>query len=616
MAIQLAKRYVIGISGGGTHTDFVVVDTGLQELARFQLGPSNFQVVGESTRDVLNEGIAEILRRANLRLDQIGAIGAGLAGVDRDMERRIVTAFFDEISPGTRLILDNDAVPALIAGVGRRLGVIVICGTGTIALGFNAAGQRARTGGWGHYIDQGSGYWIAREALAAIANACDEAGAATALTGHVIAKLGMVTPADLIPWLYEAENGVSQIAQLAANVVALEKSDPIAAGILSRAADALAQNALAVAGRLGFTGQQFPVALSGSIFLHSAVLREQFTLAVSATMPGAVVFLPERDAALGAGMMALEALGVSLPQVELPPAGATRRATERRNPLTRDIQDRPTLDFVTLMNVEDQRVAMLIRSQLPTLAALIDAIAGRFAAGGRIFFTGAGTSGRLAVLDAAECLPTFGATPDQIAGILAGGGRALIHSVEGAEDDEEAGRNQVSALKAGGLDTVIGVAASGSTPFVVGTLREAAERGALTGCVVNAAETLIPTLVQYPVIVPTGAEVIMGSTRLKAGTAQKLVLNMISTGVMMRVGRTFGNLMTDMQMSNVKLRKRAGVIVAEATDLPLDEAVELLNRCDGEMKTAIASARLKIAPEAARKRLDEFGGNLYRSIKA
>ena len=223
---------------------------------------------------------------------------------------------------------------------------------------------------------------------------------------------------------------------------------------------------------------------------------------------------------------------------------------------------------------------------------------------------GAGTSGRLAVLDAVECRPTFSITADQVIGVIAGGNQAITHSIEGAEDDESGGRAALAMLNIVETDTVIGIAASGSTPFVIGALKAAGERAALTGAIVNVPDSPIAAMVQHPIQLAVGPEVIMGSTRLRAGTAQKLVLNMLTTGAMVRVGRTFGNLMTDMQASNNKLQGRARVIVSEATGVDDRMAGDLLVHSDGEIKTAIAMSLLNVPAAEARERLIAIGGNL------
>lgn len=614
-----SQSLVIGINGGGTRTTFALVDDALNVLARAETGPSNVNYVGvEAATEALREGIAAVL--GDLPLSRVMALGAGLAGVDRPSDVAQFRQIFAEICPGVPAILDNDAVGALVAGVGRRFGIVTISGTGMIALGLDGSGDRARSGGWGHYVDHGSGYAIARDTLTAIASAYDGSGPETQLTGRVLSRLGLETPEDLITWLYVPDRRIDQIAAIAADTTALAaEGDRVAVRIIAHAADALANATIAVAHRLHFSASDpLPVLMSGGLFTYSALLRDLFSVAVQTAIPNAAPFLTDRDAAFGAALMALEAHTGSIDLPDHLSAGAQtirrRRATEQRHPLTMHAGQMTTLDFIATMNLLDEHVPGIVGRQLPQIAALIDAAADRFEKGGRILLVGAGTSGRLAVLDAAECRPTFGVTPTQVVGILAGGQRAMLEAVEGAEDDDKAGYFAIAERNVGALDSVIGVAASGSTPFVYGALQEAIKRGALTGCIVNVMDAPISEIVGYPIVLPTGPEALTGSTRLKAGTAQKLVLNMISTGIMRRVGRMYHNLMTDMQAGNVKLRERATRIVAEATGLDLDAASTLLTRCNNEMKTAIASALLRISPEQARSRLAEMHGNLNRLL--
>jgi N-acetylmuramic acid 6-phosphate etherase len=421
--------------------------------------------------------------------------------------------------------------------------------------------------------------------------------------------------------MYTGERRIDEIAGLAAEVVrSAEDHDQMAIRILMRAARALANETINVARKLGLDQpavERVPILMSGGIFMNSAVLRDVFTMTVQTSIPNATTLTTDREAVMGSAMMALETLGVTLPQPTYPTgAENTRRMTERRNPLTMEMHRRPTLEFVNVMNLEDEFVPQVIEKQLPQIAALIDAIAERFEQGGRIFMLGAGTSGRLAVLDAAECRPTFSTTPDMVAGILAGGDGAMLKALEGAEDDNETGQRVIIERNIGELDSVIGVAASGSTPFVRGALEEAAARGALTASIANVVNAPISTIVEHPIVLATGAEVLTGSTRLKAGTAQKMTLNMITTGVMMRVGRTFGNLMTDVQISNNKLRHRAIVIVADATGLDHMAAADILARAGGDIKAAIVAALLNITPDEAREQVESARGNIGKVIEA
>ena len=288
--------------------------------------------------------------------------------------------------------------------------------------------------------------------------------------------------------------------------------------------------------------------------------------------------------------------------------------TEERNPLTRDIDTLPTLDMLTLINAEDQKVALAVRDELPSIAAAVDAIRVRMQRGGRLIYMGAGTSGRLGVLDASECPPTFGTPPELVVGFVAGGLAALTEAVEGAEDDRAGGAEKIAELAVSESDSVIGIAASGRTPYVIGSLQEAIKRNALTVSITCNHPSPLGELAEISIAPIVGPEVISGSTRLKAGTAQKMVLNMISTAVMIHLGKTYSNLMVDVQPTNVKLRQRAWRIVAEAAGLDLQEAARILSVCNGEVKTAIVAVLAGISPDMARIRLQETGGYVRKAI--
>ena len=282
--------------------------------------------------------------------------------------------------------------------------------------------------------------------------------------------------------------------------------------------------------------------------------------------------------------------------------------TEKRNPATGAIDRMSALEIAHAMNAEDATVAAAVQRELPHIARAIDGIAARIGRGGRLFYIGAGTSGRLGVLDASECPPTFGTPPELVVGWIAGGSAALTRSVEGAEDSPEQGRNDAARLGIAANDALVGIAASGRTPYVLGAVAYAKERGALTIGLSCNAGTPLGQATDIAIAPIVGPEVIGGSTRLKAGTAQKMVLNMLSTGAMILLGKTYGNLMVDVQPTNAKLRRRAIGIVREATDLPEPEAEALLHASDDEVKTAIVAALAGVAPIAARERLAAAGG--------
>ncbi len=292
----------------------------------------------------------------------------------------------------------------------------------------------------------------------------------------------------------------------------------------------------------------------------------------------------------------------------------SRAVTEQRNPATGEIDQLPTLAILRLMNREDAGVAGAVGQSLEPIARAVDAVVERLSRGGRLIYMGAGTSGRLAVLDASECPPTFGVPPEMVQALIAGGERALRRAAEGAEDDREAGRADLAQLGAGALDAVVGIAASGATPYVLGAMAEARQRGAVTIGLSNNPDSPLSQAVDMPIVVVTGPEVITGSTRLKAGTAQKMVLNMISTAAMIRLGKTYGNLMVDLQATNDKLRRRAQWLVAEATGVSPDEAGRLLGACGGEVKTAIVVQLLGIDAATARARLQACGGRVREAL--
>jgi N-acetylmuramic acid 6-phosphate etherase len=291
------------------------------------------------------------------------------------------------------------------------------------------------------------------------------------------------------------------------------------------------------------------------------------------------------------------------------------RVTERRNPRTVDIDLASPLAIVDLINAEDRAVADAVASQREQIAATISAIETAFRAGRRLLYVGAGTSGRLGVLDASECPPTFGTDPAMVVGIIAGGDHALRNPIEGAEDDPAAGAAVMDTHHVTTGDVVIGIAASGTTPFVRGALLRARALGAVTGLIActeppddmrDAADLRI-----VPVV---GPEVLTGSTRLKAGTATKLVCNMLTTGAMIRIGKSYGNLMVDLRATNVKLQDRAERIVIEVTGLSREEARTLLQQADGRVKRALVMHALQVDAATADARLESAGGVIRRVI--
>jgi N-acetylmuramic acid 6-phosphate etherase len=289
--------------------------------------------------------------------------------------------------------------------------------------------------------------------------------------------------------------------------------------------------------------------------------------------------------------------------------------TEAVNPTTAEIDMLSTLDMLRAMNREDEQVARAVAAELANVALAIDHIAERMGRGGRLIYLGAGTSGRLGVLDAAECPPTFNTLPGQVVAVIAGGEPAITRSVEGAEDDMVAGARDIAALHVSGNDSVIGIAASGRTTYVIGGMKEARRRGAFVAGLACNRPSPIEESADVSIAPLVGPEVIAGSTRLKAGTAQKMVLNMISTGVMVRLGKTYGNWMVDVQATNAKLRERARRIVEQVCHISNAEAALLLEQCGGEVKTAIVAGLAHLTPQLARQRLDAANGSIRAALE-
>jgi N-acetylmuramic acid 6-phosphate etherase len=287
------------------------------------------------------------------------------------------------------------------------------------------------------------------------------------------------------------------------------------------------------------------------------------------------------------------------------------RLTERRNPRTATIDKASALEIVDLIGAEDATVPAAVARAREDIARAVDLIEAAFRAGGRLIYVGAGTSGRLGVLDAAECPPTFGTPPEMVVGVIAGGYPALVKSVEGAEDDVNAAIGEMDARRVGPDDVVVGIAASGTTPFVRAALSRAQTLGARTALVTcSEPPKLLRDTCDVCILVLVGPEVVTGSTRMKAGTATKLVLNTLTTAAMIRLGKTYGNLMVDLRAWNDKLIDRSERIVMETTGLPRNEARGVIEAADGKVKTAIVMARRRVSRDEAERLLEEHEGHL------
>lgn len=290
--------------------------------------------------------------------------------------------------------------------------------------------------------------------------------------------------------------------------------------------------------------------------------------------------------------------------------------TEQSNPHTYHIDECSTSEMLHLINDEDKLVPVAVEGQIEYIAAAIDAIVDCLKSGGRLIYVGSGTSGRLGILDASECPPTFGVSPQLVQGVIAGGEHAILNAVEGMEDNEVAGKDEMQLLQVTAQDAVVGIAASGRTPYVISAIEEARQRGAVTIGLSNTKDSVLSNLCDYPIEVVVGPEAITGSTRMKAGTAQKLVLNMLSTCSMIKLGKVYNNYMVDLQATNAKLRERSIRIVQESTNASRANVEQALNRADGKVKLAILMLKSGLTAKDAAQILSENHGYLKQSLDA
>lgn len=283
--------------------------------------------------------------------------------------------------------------------------------------------------------------------------------------------------------------------------------------------------------------------------------------------------------------------------------------TETRNERTAELDRMPVSELLSVMNAEDQTVALAVREALPDIGTAVEAVTESLRRGGRLIYLGAGTSGRIGLLDAVECPPTFGTAPEQVVGLLSGGPGAFIVAVEGAEDEPDRAVADLDEIGVGDNDTVVGLAASGRTPYVIGGLKHAATRGAVTVSVACNRDALVSRYADIPIEVPTGPEILTGSTRLKGGTAEKMVCNMLSTASMVRLGKVYGNLMVDVRATNAKLVDRARRMVVQATGADPDTAAQALSAANGHAKTAIVMLLTGATAEEAARRIEQADGD-------
>lgn len=559
----------------------------------------------------------------------VGAAGAEAAP---DAARRLAEGLAAALDVAT-VAVTSDSVTAHAGALGGRPGVVLSAGTGAVALGVGRTGEVRQVDGWGQWLgDDGSGAWIGREALRAVLLAREGRAPATALAAAAEQVFG--DPAGLPTALAVAGNPARTTAGFVPAVVAAAAAgDGTAAEILRRAGRALAATtataALAVGGQAvgGQAAGEVAVTAVGGLAGVDPVME-----AWRAHLPAALRVEPPVGTALDGAV--LLATRTDLPHearvLRVPARGRDHRAgatgptsevdvdqlvTEQVQPGLEDLDERSPEELVGLLLAAEAGVPAVVAAAQPQIAEAVRLVEAAFASGGRLVYVGAGTPGRLAALDAAECPPTFGTPPERVVAVLAGGDRATAAAVEGAEDDAAAGTGAVESLPVSAEDVVVGITASGRTPYVLAALEAARRRGAATVAVVNNPGSPARAFVDVTVELLTGPEVLAGSTRLKAGTAQKLTLNLLSTGAMVRSGRTYGGWMVDVVASNEKLRRRARRILREAAGVDDATAAAALESAAGHTKTALVMLLAGVDAEQARTRLTAAGGRVRRALR-
>lgn len=606
-------KYLLAFDGGATRTRVGLYSARGELQREAEGGPSNPQARGVSACVRVLTGLARALMPAEAAPDCViaaGIAGAGEAGVQESVARALLMELAAE-----RVILTHDLTPLLQANVGLGAGIIVIAGTGSSVMARNSGGQVARVGGWGALFgDVGSAHEIALAGLRACAAALDADGYGTALVDALTGAAGLESFGAFKGWVASASK--SEVAALASVVsLAAEQGDSLARDCLeAQAAGLAAQTAQAISSIE--LAPNTPVILHGGVFECCSTFRTVYRQCLEEAV-GAVSYVA--NPVEGHEAVKAMAMAEKMPdRVTVVEGGHDRvePATEQRLREGPPLESLDALGMVESMSREDGAAAAAVARAASSIAAAVEAVAAAFASGGRLVYVGAGTSGRLGVLDASECPPTFGVPPERVVAIIAGGREALERSVEGAEDDTAQAARDLKTLAPAlsDADVVVGIAASGTTPYVLAALEEGARLGARTvflccnpGVATSAASIVIA--------LDTGPEVVAGSTRLKAGTATKMVLNQLTTGAMVLSGYVYDGLMVRVKPVNAKLRRRAIRIVSELTGRAWDDAEALLAESDDRIPVAVLVARLGVGVEEAEARLDSAGGGLRAALE-
>ncbi|MEN3369862.1 MAG: N-acetylmuramic acid 6-phosphate etherase [Verrucomicrobiota bacterium] len=571
---------ILGVEGGGTKTSWVLVEhegAAFRVLDQGKLPPSNFRLTSP-------ERLRAIFQQMPAEADRVGMF---LAGCATEEDRQLLSKLCGEVWSAAKIVAGSDRDSGLAAALGKGDGIAVNAGTGASVTG--RRGDRIeKAGGWGHILgDAGGGYFLSLQALRFILREYDLHRGEAQFTASILRALSLNSRDELVRWAQNADK--MEVAELTPTVFeAAINGDANVVKILEEGAAVLSEYTEAVATRLHLLAPK--VMLLGGLFQRDSIYTHAFRRRLKKNMPDARVAMSEQSPEFGAAWLAAE----TEERIERAPeirekniAQLSAALTEQRNPRSENLEKLNARDLVELFVAEEAFVAEALRKETEALARGVEMVSGVLQKGGSLFYVGAGTSGRLGVLDASEIPPTFGARPEKVQGIIAGGITALYRSVEGTEDEAGSGALAIQERAVTSADIVCGISASGRTPYVLGALAEAKKLGARTFFLTcNPARARTESF-DLEIDLATGPELLTGSTRLKAGTATKLALNIISTGAMVALGKVRGNLMIDLATSNAKLRDRAARLVSELAKCDHAEAVERLQRHDWNLRAAL-----------------------------
>jgi len=576
--VKLGER-ILGVEGGGTKTAWCLVertDATFGVIGQGKLPPSNFRL---QTPDRLKAIFRELPR-------EIDRAGVFLAGCGTAEDRQSLSRLCAEIWPNARIITGSDRESGVAAALEHGDGIVVSAGSGSSVTG--RRGERIeRAGGWGHILgDTGGGYFLSIQALRLILREYDLQRVERPFTVKILQALSLNNFDELVRWAQTADK--MEVALLTRVVFeAAAGGDPRITEIIENGAQALCDYTETIASRLHLLAPK--VMLMGGLFYRDSIYTHAFRRRLKKNLPDARVAIAERAPELGAAWLASEVRDHVTFQPKLSEEQIDNLATaltEQRNPRSENLEKLSARELVELFVEEEKFVQDALRGAIVDLTRAIEIVTESLRNGGRLFYVGAGSSGRIGVLDASEIPPTFGASHDLVQGIIAGGMTALYRSVEGAEDEEGAGALALNERRVKDGDIVIGITASGRTPFVLGALAWAKSAGVTTmllTCNPHASAVNVDVAVDLAV----GPEILTGSTRLKAGTATKVALNIISTGAMVMLGKVRGNLMIDLRTTSAKLQDRATRVVAELAQCDYDSARQQLEAADWNLREVV-----------------------------